>query len=252
MVKSRSYKLTRSNVSNPLSAVRIVLLQTYHPGNIGAVARAMKTMGLSNLVMVNPKKYPDVEATSRAAGAVDVLEKSIIVSSLEQAITDCTQVFATTARQQRSYMRPQKSCQQAVNWIKDNPSEKIAIVFGRERMGMSTQDINLCQQMLYIPGNPEYDILNLASAVQIVCYELFRQLNDFPDNGKETEKQFASQENINRFYLHLQETLERAGYLKANQPGESMQRLRQLFSRAEPTEKEISMLRGVLSSLNHK
>jgi len=238
-------------VATQLSSIRIVLLQTYHPGNIGAVARAMKTMGLCELVMVSPKKYPDDEATSRAAGAVDVLENATIVSTLEEAIADCSQVFATTARQKRSYTRPQKSNSEAASWIKSNPAEKVAIVFGRERMGMSTEDINLCQQMLYIPGNPEYDILNLASAVQIVCYELFKQLNDVADPIEEKlEANYASQENINNFYQHLQTTLEHTGYLRTNQPSESMHRLRQLFSRAEPTAKEISMLRGVLSSLD--
>jgi tRNA (cytidine32/uridine32-2'-O)-methyltransferase len=239
------------SVSNQLSAVRIVLLQTYHPGNIGAVARAMKTMGLCELVLVSPKKYPDDEATSRAAGAVDVLESAQVVSTLEAAIADCTQVFATTARQQRSYMRPQKSCEHSVNWIKNNPAEKVAIVFGRERMGMSTEDINLCQQMLYIPGNPEYDVLNMASAVQIVCYELFKQLNDQPETINSSQgSEFAPQEDVNRFYQHLQSTLEETGYLRTKQPGESMHRLRQLFSRAEPTAKEISMLRGVFASID--
>ncbi len=240
-------------MTKPLSNIRIVLLQTYHPGNIGAVARAMKTMGLSDLVLVSPKKYPDEEATSRAAGAVNILENANIVYSLEDAIADRTQVFATTARQQRSYSRPQKSCVDAVEWIKNNPNEKIAIVFGRERMGMSTEDINLCTQMLYIPGNPEYDILNLASAVQIVCYELFKQLNELPFQSKvDTKAEYATQDEVNRFYTHLQSTLEESGYLRTKQPGESMQRLRQLFSRAEPTAKEISMLRGVLSSLDKK
>jgi tRNA (cytidine32/uridine32-2'-O)-methyltransferase len=213
----------------------------------------MKTMGLSELVLVSPKKYPDEEATSRAAGAVDVLESARVVTSLEEAIADCTQVFATTARQQRSYMRPQKSCEDSVNWIKMHPSEKVAIVFGRERMGMSTDDINLCQQMLYIPGNPEYDVLNMASAAQIVCYELFKQLNELTETINVTQEQtFATQEDVNRFYQHLQSTLEETGYLRTKQHGESMQRLRQLFSRAEPTAKEISMLRGVLASVDKK
>ncbi|MCO7224739.1 RNA methyltransferase [Pleionea sp. CnH1-48] len=239
-------------MSAKLPNIRIVLLQTYHPGNIGAVARAMKTMGLQELYMVNPKKYPDPEATSRAAGAVDLLESAVLVNSLEEAIADCTQVFATTARQQHSYGRPQRTCEQAVQWIKENPAEKIAIVFGRERMGMSTADINLCQQILYIPGNPEYDVLNMAAAVQIVCYELFKQLSNHVATNEEItdkEAQFATQEDVNRFYQHLQSSLEDSGYLRTKQPSETMQRLRHLFSRAEPSAKEISMLRGVLSSL---
>ena len=131
-------------MSQVLSSIRIVLLQTFHPGNIGAAARAMKTMGLNDLVLVNPVSYPDAEASSRAAGAQDLLQQASVVEHLEQAIADCTQVFATTARQQHSYGRPQKSCDEAAQWIKQHPSEKVAIVFGRERMGMSVADINLC------------------------------------------------------------------------------------------------------------
>ncbi len=232
-----------------LSSIRIVLLQTFHPGNIGAVARAMKTMGLSDLYLVNPVEYPHEEATSRAAGAVDVLESATLVTSLEEAIKDRTQVFATTARQKHAYGRPQKNCEEAVQWIKHHPQEKVAIVFGRERMGMSSDDINLCQQILYIPGNPEYDVLNMASAVQIVCYELFKQLGAQKESQDSTEPEYASQDNLNRFYTHLESALTQSGFIQTQYPSETMQRLRHLFSRAEPTEKEVSMLRGVINSL---
>ncbi len=234
-----------------LSSIRIVLLQTFHPGNIGAVARAMKTMGLNELVLVNPVEFPHEEATSRAAGGLDILESAIVTDSLANAIKDCTQVFATTARQQRSYSRPQNTCEQAVSWMKQHPSEKIAIVFGRERMGMSNDDINLCQQLLYIPGNPEYDVLNMASAVQIVCYELFKQLSDFNmESLKPSQPEFARQEQVNYFYQHLESSLTDSGFLRNQTRNETMQRIRQLFSRAEPTEKEINLLRGIFTSLN--
>ena len=117
-----------------MSNVRIILMQTYHPGNIGAVARAMKTMGLNELYLVNPLEYPHDEASNRAAGALDVLDNAQVAGSLSDAVQGCTQVFATTARR-RGYTRPQKTAEQAAQWVKDHPAEKVAIVFGRERMG---------------------------------------------------------------------------------------------------------------------
>lgn len=233
-----------------LSSIRIVLLQTYHPGNIGAAARAMKTMGLSDLVLVNPRQFPHSEATSRAAGAADLLKDVKVVSSLEAAISDRTQVFATTARKKHAYQRPQRSSIDAADWINNNPHEKVAIVFGRERMGMSSTDIDLCQQILFIPGNPEYDVLNLASAVQIVCYELSKQLSEFEyKQDTDSAAKLAPQDELERFYTHLQTELELSGYLRTKQPSETMKRLRRFFSKAQPTAEEVSMLRGLVGSL---
>ncbi len=115
---------------NPLNNIKIVLLNTYHPGNIGAAARAMKTMGLTELVLVNPESYPNQEATSRAAGATSILESAKVVSSLEEAIADRTQVFATTARQKHQFSRPQRDCSQVAAWVSEHPADKVAIVFG--------------------------------------------------------------------------------------------------------------------------
>ena len=251
-----------------LDNIRIVLLQTYHPGNIGAVARAMKTMGLSDLVLVSPKKYPDEEATNRAAGAVDVLEHAKVVSALEHAVADCVQVFGTTARQQREFSRPLLNCESAVAWVAnhfsgldhDSTHDKIAIVFGRERMGLTQADIEYCQQLLYIEGNPEYDVLNMASAVQIVCYELFRQLkptlNDQPAQHIDHHSlqpaalELATQENVQRFYQHLESTLLATGFINKKHPGDVMAKFRQLFSKAALDAKDVSMLRGVLASVD--
>ena len=251
-------------MDSTLKSIRIVLLNTYHPGNIGAVARAMKTMGLQELVMVEPNEYPSTEATSRAAGAADVLTGAKIVSDLNQAIADCTQVFATTARQKHSYAGPQNSCGQAAQWIREHRHEKVAIVFGRERTGMSAQDISLCQQILYIPGNPEYDILNIAAAVQIVCYELNKVFSDIKDQTENptnseikhkqmtTKKsaQLASQNELNHFFQQLQTSLESSGYLNPDQPSGTMKRLRQFFNRANPTTADIAMMRGVVKALS--
>ena len=269
-----------------LDSIRIVLLNTFHPGNIGAVARAMKTMGLQELVLVAPNEFPSEEATSRAAGAADVLANAIVVSTFEQAIYDCHQVFATTARQKQRFDRPQKSCESAAQWIKNNAHEKVAIVFGRERTGMSANDINLCQQILYIPGNPEYDVLNMASAVQIVCYELNKTFSENASSSAENNTMLdsanlesqsfdsnikpnihsntqainklssknkhnvsASQQELNAFYQHLESSLESSGYINSAQPSDTMKRLRQFFSRSHPTSADIGMMRGVIKAL---
>jgi tRNA (cytidine32/uridine32-2'-O)-methyltransferase len=238
-----------------LDSIRIVLVQTYHPGNIGAIARAMKTMGLKELVLVDPREYPAEEASNRAAGALDVLDSATVVQTLPEALADCTQVFATSARK-RNYTRPQVTAEEAAGWVKNNPNEKIAIVFGRERMGLSNEQLGLCQQLLYIPGNPEYDVLNIGSAVQIVSYELFKQLGNHRDEVEnstlttDSEEEYASQVDMERFYQHLESTLSDTGFLVKNHPGEAMQRLQQMFARAQPNAKELRMLRGILGSVD--
>jgi len=252
-----------SVVESVLNSVRIVLVQTYHPGNIGAIARAMKTMGLKELYLVDPREYPAEEASNRAAGALDVLDGATVVNTLPEALADCTQVFATSARK-RNYTRPQVTAEEAAVWVKDNPNEKIAIVFGRERMGLSNEQLGLCQQLLYIPGNPEYDVLNIGSAVQIVSYELFKQLGNHRDTLEVEDQisdfsaekadskleEYASQQDMERFYQHLESTLSDTGFLVRNHPGEAMQRLQQMFARAQPNAKELRMLRGILGSVD--
>jgi tRNA (cytidine32/uridine32-2'-O)-methyltransferase len=240
-----------------LDSIRIVLVQTYHPGNIGAIARAMKTMGLNELYLVDPTDYPAEEASNRAAGALDVLDKATVVATLPEALADCTQVFATSARK-RNYTRPQVTAEEAAGWIKANPNEKIAIVFGRERMGLSNEQLGLCQQLLYIPGNPEYDVLNIGAAVQIVSYELFKQFGMHRDDietpeittGEEINEEYPNQQDMERFYHHLEATLSDTGFLLKNHPGEAIQRLQQMFARAQPNAKELRMLRGILGSVD--
>lgn len=241
-----------SVASTILNSIRIVLVQTYHPGNIGAIARAMKTMGLKELYLVDPREYPAEEASNRAAGALDVLDSATVVQTLPEAIADCTQVFATSARK-RNYSRPQVTAEQAADWIKENPNEKIAIVFGRERMGLSNEQLEMCQQLLYIPGNPEYDVLNIGAAVQIVSYELFKQFGLHRDELLETSSDdeiYANQVDLERFYQHLENTLSDTGFLVKNHPGEAMKRLQQMFARAQPNAKELRMLRGILGSVD--
>ena len=237
-----------------LTDIRIILLNTFHPGNIGAAARAMKTMGLQDLVLVNPISFPNNEATSRAAGAVELLEKASAFDSFEQAIEDCTQVFATSARQTHNFSRPQFSAAESSQWIKNNPNEKIAIVFGGERDGMNSQEINLCQKLLYVPGNPDYDVLNMSAAVQIVCYELHKQFST--SHSKLTPLKdsngLATQKEINYFYQHLKELLIERDYIRPEQPTDTLQKLRTFLNRAEPASEDIALLRGMVIALTRK
>jgi len=250
-------------MNTSLQSIKIVLLNTFHPGNIGAAARAMKTMGLHELVLVEPCDFPSDEATSRAAGAAELLTNARVVTSFAEAINDCTQVFATTARQKQSYAGPQKSCSQAAEWIKENHQEKIAIVFGRERSGLTADEVSQCQQVLYIPGNPEYDVLNMASAVQIVCYELFKTLNvksasdqssESQDSKKETfsaskKSRLATQNERHHFEKILQVSLQNTGYLNPALPSDTMKRLQHLLTRANSTSRDINMMHGIIKSL---
>ncbi|WP_168203995.1 RNA methyltransferase [Aliikangiella coralliicola] len=245
-------------MQNKLPEIRIVLLNTFHPGNIGAAARAMKTMGIKELVLVNPKCFPDTEATSRAAGAVELLEQAKVVSSLEQAIEDCTQVFGTSARQTHSFSRPQKSAEEAALWVKQNPAEKVAIVFGGERDGMSSHELNLCQQILFIPGDSDYSVLNVSAAAQIVCYELFKSMGEDRDMvTSETEAdttseppKLVSQRELNNFYSHLEELLIERNYIRPEQQSDTLKKLRTLINRAEPSAKEVNLLRGMIKALS--
>lgn len=243
-------------MATTLASIRIVLINTFHPGNIGSAARAMKTMGLNELVLVKPKSFPDSLATSLAAGANDLLTKAKVVNTFEEAISDCTQVFATSARKEHSFNRPQRSAEQTALWIKAHTNEKIAIVFGGERDGMTSQEIDLCQQITYVPGNPAYSVLNIASAVQIVCYELYKTLgNDTLEHQKSDSKtpaRLVSQDELNRFYLHLEGLLLERSYIRKEQPSDSLKKLRKFISRAEPTGQDIALLRGMIKALSRE
>lgn len=250
--------MTENTYSNQLlNNIRIVLVQTYHPGNIGAVARAMHTMGLSDLVLVNPKDFPSDIALQRAAGGRSMLEQAKVVTTLSTALCDCQQVFASTARRQRNYQRPEQTAHQAVSWAKQElqksqANKPIAFVFGRERMGLSQSDIEQCQQQVYIPGNPDYDVLNLAQAVQIISYECQQQLQPegLSQNPSGDDDTAASHQDLQACFEHLQESLDRIGFLRQKHPGEAMQRLKHFILKARPSAKEVRMLRGICSAID--
>jgi tRNA/rRNA methyltransferase/tRNA (cytidine32/uridine32-2'-O)-methyltransferase len=230
-----------------ISKIRIVLIETSHPGNIGAAARAMKTMGLSELALVRPKQYPCADATARAAGADDVLANAIVVETLEEALKSCTRVFGTSARL-RSLRWPVDSPREAAEQIAMRTDQgRLAVVFGRERSGLTNDELTLCQRLIHIPVDPGFFSLNLASAVQIVSYEMRMALLDTKiEQAPEPGESPAPTEIMQGFFTHLEETLINVGYLNPEDPRYLMPRLRRLFYRAMPTHNEINILRGIL------
>lgn len=239
-----------------LDNIKIVLVETSHTGNMGSAARAMKTMGLTNLCLVNPIIKPDSQSISLAAGASDIIKNAHICSSLAQAIADCNLVIGTSARS-RSLQWPNltpkvcadKIVQQALN-------SKVALVFGRERVGLTNDELQKCDYHVSIPANPDYSSLNLAMSVQVLCYEIrMSMLNtqDLTSNSIEVaEVDFPTNADIERFYQHLQQTLLKTGFINANHPGQVMGRLRRLFTRAHVEQQELNILRGILTSIDKK
>ena len=233
-----------------LSNIRIVMINTFHPGNIGAAARAMDNMGLSELYLVQPRRFPDEEASSRAAGAIKLLEKATVVDSLEQAIADCPLVIGTSARS-RSFPWPMLDAQQCADKVLNEATQApVAIVFGRERMGLHNDELMQCNFHVAIPTNPDNPVLNVSAAIQIICYEIWKgQLDRSELAATEVEAAtYPSQQQMEYFYQHLEQTLVDTGFLNPQHPGNTLTKLRRLFNRARPEELELNMLRGILKS----
>ena len=227
---------------------RVILVETSHPGNIGAAARAMKTMGLSDLCLVNPERFPDAEATARASGADDVLAQTQVVSSLAEGIADCGFVVGASARL-RSLPWPTLEPRTAAAEMVAHSDDRVAIVFGPEKSGLNNDDLSRCHRLVHIPANPDYSSLNLAQAVQVICYELrMTALEDMPE--VERERRLASGQEIERFHEHLEEVLLAAGFLNPDHPKTLLMRLRRLFNRAALDDNEINILRGMLSAVD--
>lgn len=232
-----------------LSNVRVVLVAPSHPGNIGGAARALKTMGLANLAVVSPKRFPDPQAEWRAAGATDVLERVTVHDSVADAIADCDWVVGTSTRSRRIPW-PTRSAQEVAGDILARPADsRVAVLFGRETNGLSNEELQLCHCHLQIPANPDYPSLNLAMAVQVVCYELFRQSGTVTA-GAAWDHPPATAAAFEDFVAHLAQVLEHAEFLDPGNPGQTLTRLRRLFVRASLDEKEVQMLRGILKELD--
>lgn len=232
-----------------LDRIRVVLINTTHPGNIGATARAMKVMGLSKLHLVTPKTFPHADATALASGADDLLQHAVVHDSLDSALQGCSLVLGTSARLRSLPMPMLDARRAALQAIAECGRHQVAILFGRERYGLTNEEMMRCQFLVNIPSNPDYSSLNLAQAVQILGYEL--RLAAQGEAGIEVQPpdwQPVDGEQMERFYEHLEQTLLDLRFLNPAQPKKLMMRLRRLFNRARPDQNEINILRGILKA----
>lgn len=237
-----------------LGNIRIVLTRTSHPGNIGATARAMKNMGLSDLALVSPQYFPHADATARASGADDLLASAQVFENLDDAIADCVVVLGASARE-RSLPWPMTDAREAASRaLAESRQGRVAVVFGNEQAGLSNEELDRCQALLHIPANPEYSSLNLAQAVQVVTYELMMAARTDAGSSVATVREHppAKSADIERFYAHLEATLIGIGFLNEDNPRYLMRRLRRLFNRAEIDANELNILRGILTEVDKK
>ncbi|TVO68590.1 tRNA (cytosine(32)/uridine(32)-2'-O)-methyltransferase TrmJ [Sedimenticola selenatireducens] len=231
-----------------LKNIKIVLIETTHPGNIGAAARAMKNMALENLCLVSPKVYPSAEATARAAGADSILESCQVYDTLDEALQGCRLVVGASARLRTvdwPQVRP-RECAEKV-WSEAAQGE-VAILFGRESSGLRNSELDRCQYLVHIPANPEYSSLNIAQALQVIAYEVHLQSLTQESVASAAASEVASAGAMEGFFQHLQQTMEETGFSHPQQSEKLQRRLRRLFFRARPDPEELNILRGILSA----
>ena len=232
-----------------LHNIKVVLVGTSHPGNIGSVARAMKTMGLSQLILVDPQTPINDKSFALAAGAIDILNNAVIVDTLAQGVADCGLVIGASARSRTlpwPMLDPRQTGVKMISEVTDYP---VAVVFGRENSGLSNDELQMCQFHVCIPANPEYSSLNLAMAVQTICYEIrMSYLAQAPAEETSPAQQYPSSEQLNSFYQHLEDTLNDIEFINKAHPGLVMNKLRRLYNRARPEEVELNILRGILTA----
>lgn len=231
-----------------LADIRIVLVETSHSGNIGSVARAMKNMGLNQLVLVNPQQEIDGKAVALAAGASELLQQARIVSSLAEAISDCGLVVGTSARPRTLAWPGLDARECGERTVSEAQRHPVAVVFGRERNGLTNDELQQCHYHLHIPANPEYSALNLAQAVQIVTYEM-RMAALSGSHKQVAAAEYPPAAEVERFYQQLEQTLRHVGFILPRHPGQVMQKLRRVFARARPETQEMAILRGILATM---
>ena len=240
-----------------LAQIKIVLCQSSHPGNIGAAARAMKTMGLKHLVLVTPKDFPSDEATARSSGATDILETAEVVESLEVGVKDCRLVIGTSSRN-RALPWPMVEPREIKAILqKEATALPMAIVFGRESTGLLNEELQLCHYHVNIPANPEYMSLNLAAAVQVICYEcrllaleLGNSLQSASIDEEVGSERKATVKETEGLYKHFEAVMTETGFFDPEEPKLLPARLHRLFAKAQLTEAEVNIMRGFLASMN--
>ncbi len=231
------------------STVRIVLVDTRHPGNIGASARAMRNMGLSSLVLVRPQRHPDPEAIARASGAADLLAAARVESTIDAAIAGCGLVIGASARLRSARHRVLDARQAAAELAQATDARPAAVLFGGERNGLANEELARCHALLRIPAAIEYESLNLAQAVQVVCYEIrMAQRGEAP--AVEAALLPARAQDVAALYAHLDAVLERIGFLHDGNAQQLAPRIQRLLARAVPDEAEVRILRGLLAAID--
>ncbi|EGQ7788542.1 tRNA (cytosine(32)/uridine(32)-2'-O)-methyltransferase TrmJ [Vibrio cholerae] len=234
-----------------LERVKVVLVGTTHSGNIGSAARAMKVMGLSQMVLVDPQCQVDAQAIALAAGASEIALNAQIYPTLEAAVADCGLVVGTSARSRTLEwpMLEPRECGEKL--ISEANQHSVAMVFGRERTGLTNDELQLCHYHVCVPANPEYSSLNLAMAVQLLSYEVRMAYLALQQSSQSStlQEEYPRHQELERFYAHLEQVIMQTEFISAQQPGQVMNKLRRMFTRARPEAQEINMLRGILTSV---
>ncbi len=256
-----------NSLNSTLQSIRIVMIQTSHTGNIGAAARAMKVMGLSELYLVKPKSAPDAQSVAMSSNATDILDNAIIVDTLSDAIADCQLVVGTSARHERTLswdIQDSRSCGELIaKHASSRPNAKVAVLFGRESSGLTNEELAVCQHLVHIPTNPKYSSLNVASAVQILSYECrLAAMNLQPSiattddektaNTSNSDDEWVSADNLDSYFEHLKQVMIDVNFLDPENPRYLLPRLRRLYSRSGITRSEMNILRGMLAAIQKR
>ncbi len=233
------------NKPNPFENIRVVLSHTTHPGNIGAAARAMKTMGLRHLYLINPRHFPDPQANAMAAGADDVLQNAVVCRSIDEALQGVVFTVAMTARLRDISIAVKTPREAMPQVLQEAASLPVALLFGTEMSGLTNEEMGKAQLGVNIPSNPDFSSLNIAASVQVVAYELSVAAASF--KLETTDIQPASHERVEGLYVHLEKALFEMGFFTTQNPARLMQRLRRLYSRTRLEDEEVNILRGILT-----
>ncbi len=239
---------------NFLNRIRIVLIRTTEAGNIGSAARAMKTMGLSRLALVEPAEFPSARATARACGADDLLADTMVVEGLEQALEGCDLIMGTSARLRDlpwPLLSPREGAEKA--WEHRQMQGDVAVVFGSERSGMANEEMDYCHFQIHIPANSDYSSLNLAASVQVIAYEMrMVQMLSVGESIEQVEEALANRDEMKYFYDHFFDVMRQVGYFRPEQPRRLRRRVMRLFNRSMMTHPEVQIMRGFLSMIDGK